>query len=154
MTTPETPTKRRGRLVSRGDDDRLEIVRTGNRKMRLGDCTCGCWQSWKQLLDLIVAIYVSINLLFALAYLAFDGIENARPGSFSNAFFLQRANAFSTIGYGRMVPVGLAANLLVMLEALTGFAVPCAGHRPGTFPNSRARRRGYAVFQRRRHLPV
>jgi len=121
MNIPQQPVKRRGRLVSRGDDDGLEIVRTGHRKLRLGDMYIRLLAaSWKQLLCLIVALYLGINLLFALAYLAIGGIEHAQPGSFADAFFFS-VQTLSTIGFGRMAPVGLVANVLVTLEALTGF---------------------------------
>ena len=43
---------------------------------------------WAGFLALICSGYILANALFALAYLAGgDGIENARPGSFSDAFF-------------------------------------------------------------------
>jgi inward rectifier potassium channel len=59
---------------------------------------------------------------FAFAYLGTgDGIQNARPGSFADAFFFS-VQTLATIGYGGMLPHGLAANLLVTIESLFGFA--------------------------------
>jgi len=53
-------------------------------------------------------------------YLAIgDGIEEARPGSFADAFFFS-VQTMATIGYGKMAPRGLVANLLVTVEALIG----------------------------------
>src|SRR5207249_4349124 len=48
-----------------------------------------------------------------------DAIENARPGSFADAFFFS-VQTMATIGYGRMVPRTFLANTLVTLETLTG----------------------------------
>jgi len=60
------------------------------------------------------------NTLFALGYLLNPGgIEHARAGSFGDAFFFS-IQTMSTIGYGRMVPQSLFANVLVMVEALVG----------------------------------
>jgi inward rectifier potassium channel len=45
---------------------------------------------WYKTLALISLGYVLANTFFALAYLAGgDGIENARPGNFFDAFFFQ-----------------------------------------------------------------
>jgi len=121
MTNPQPPTPRRTRLVPRGEDDRSEIIRTGARKLRLSDLYVQLLSaSWVQLLCLIVACYLSINIFYALAYFFIGGIENARDGSFLDAFFFS-IQTMSTIGYGKMVPVGLAANILVTLQVLTGF---------------------------------
>ena len=76
--------------------------------------------SWPRLLALLAAGYGTANALFALGYLLESGaIENARPGSFADAFFFS-VQTMATIGYGRMVPRTLLANVLVTLETLTG----------------------------------
>jgi len=68
----------------------------------------------------MIGTYLGLNGLFALAYLACgDGIENARPGSFADVFFFS-VQTMATIGYGKMVPISLAANLLVTAEAGIG----------------------------------
>jgi len=68
----------------------------------------------------LAACYVVGNTLFALGYLLDPGgIEHARTGSFGDAFFFS-IQTMSTIGYGRMVPRSLFANVLVMIEALAG----------------------------------
>lgn len=78
---------------------------------------------------LLVGAYLGLNGLFALAYMACgDGIENARPGSFGDAFFFS-VQTMATIGYGRMVPISVLANILVTAEAgvgLFGVAVAAA----------------------------
>jgi inward rectifier potassium channel len=75
---------------------------------------------WPRLLTTLGLVYLAINVLFALAYLLDPAsIENARPGSFADAFFFS-VQTMATIGYGKMVPRTLYANLLVTLEVLVG----------------------------------
>lgn len=71
---------------------------------------------------LVVAVYLILNMVFASAYLlcgpdALRGVS--APGSFWQAFFFS-VHTFATIGYGNVVPVGLAANLVVTLESIVG----------------------------------
>ena len=76
--------------------------------------------SWPRLLALLAAGYGTANAVFAVGYLLDpDALENARPGSFADAFFFS-VQTMATIGYGRMVPRTLLANVLVTLETLTG----------------------------------
>lgn len=80
-------------------------------------------RSWPGLMGLVLVGYVGINALFAGLYLAGgDTIENARPGSFADAFFFS-VQTMATIGYGKMTAVGLYANMLVTLESLTGIII-------------------------------
>jgi inward rectifier potassium channel len=75
---------------------------------------------WWHVATVIVASYATANALFAALYLWIgDAIENARPGSFEDAYFFS-VQTMATIGYGKMVPKGPLGNLLVTLEALTG----------------------------------
>ena len=75
--------------------------------------------SWPELLLGIVVAFAGINALFALVYLLDNGIDNARRGSFADAFFFS-VQTMATIGYGRMFPRSLVANSMVSIEALTG----------------------------------
>jgi inward rectifier potassium channel len=76
--------------------------------------------SWRTLFVLVVLAYVGSNALFAAGYLLEgDVIENARPGSFADAFFFS-VQTMATIGYGKMAPRTLLANGLVAAEALVG----------------------------------
>jgi inward rectifier potassium channel len=74
---------------------------------------------WWQVIAFIALAFLLANLLFALAYLATDGIAGARAGSFSDAFFFS-VQTMGTIGYGTMSPKNLAGNMLVTLESITG----------------------------------
>jgi inward rectifier potassium channel len=75
--------------------------------------------SWPYLLFLIAATFVVINCLFALAFLLDGGVENARPGSFADMFFFS-VQTMATIGYGKLAPATLIANILMSVEALSG----------------------------------
>jgi inward rectifier potassium channel len=75
--------------------------------------------SWPALVGLIAATFAVANLVFALGYYLDGGIENARPGSFTDAFFFS-VQTMATIGYGKMVPVSMFTNILVSIEALSG----------------------------------
>lgn len=77
--------------------------------------------SGAQFSAIMVGSFVLINIVFALAYVAL-GPEalagNANTGeSFWRAFFFS-IQTFTTIGYGNVVPVGFAANMLSTVESL------------------------------------
>lgn len=81
--------------------------------------------SWGKFLSLMTLSFVIINTAFALAYLACG--EGALTGAmvehgyhgFWQAFFFS-VHTFATIGYGNVSPVGMAANLIVVIESLAG----------------------------------
>ncbi len=75
--------------------------------------------SWPLLLLKVMAAFAAINCLFALGYLIAGGVGHARRGSFADAFFFS-VQTMATIGYGKMAPASLIANLLASGEALTG----------------------------------
>lgn len=79
---------------------------------------------WK-FITIILLFFVLINLLFACIYLSI-GIDhlggmvaNSDAEKFGEAFFFS-AQTFTTVGYGRINPIGFAASLAASLEALTG----------------------------------
>ncbi|MHB1843923.1 MAG: ion channel [Deltaproteobacteria bacterium] len=75
---------------------------------------------WPWLVALVLLAYAGLNAAFAGGYLALgDALENARPGSFTDAFFFS-VQTMATIGYGKMVPQTIGANILVTLESLFG----------------------------------
>ncbi|MEO8359577.1 MAG: ion channel [Vicinamibacteria bacterium] len=81
--------------------------------------------SWGRFYGLLGALYFSVNLAFALGYLAcgpsaLAGSTSVTLGDrFFDAFFFS-VQTLATIGYGALSPRGLAANLLVSIEALLG----------------------------------
>ncbi|HJZ87570.1 MAG TPA: ion channel [Polyangia bacterium] len=97
------------------------VERIGYRHQPLGDLYHFLLTtSWRQLIGAIVVGYVATNLVFALLYWwPGNAIENARPGSFSDAFFFS-VQTMATIGYGKMAPATLYGHVLVTVEALSG----------------------------------
>jgi inward rectifier potassium channel len=79
--------------------------------------------SWTRLFATLAAAYVAVNALFAVAYLGLGpgAIQNAEPGSFTDAFFFS-FDTMATIGYGDKVPKGIPANLLSMAQVMLGMA--------------------------------
>ncbi len=83
--------------------------------------------SWTQFILLISLFYLAINVIFANAYLTTgEGIANAKPGSFSDAFFFS-VQTMSTIGYGAMYPQTIYAQILVIIEVLAGLILVAMG---------------------------
>lgn len=79
---------------------------------------------WKFLL-VIVCFFIGINLFFASIYLLI-GIDHLNgmiasnnTEKFGEAFFFS-AQTFTTVGYGRISPIGFAASFAAALEALCG----------------------------------
>jgi inward rectifier potassium channel len=76
--------------------------------------------TWPVFLALISAIFLAVNALFALAYLQeINGIANARPNSFSDAFFFS-VETMATVGYGDMSPKSLYSHIISTAEIMTG----------------------------------
>lgn len=80
---------------------------------------------WK-FIGLILVFYILINLLYSFIYLAV-GIEQLQGviattmwGKFKEAFFFS-TETFTTVGYGRVNPVGDGANTVAAIEAMSGF---------------------------------
>jgi inward rectifier potassium channel len=81
--------------------------------------------SWAAFLAVVTVVYIGVNLVFAVAYLACgrealvgSGAEML-GGPFGRAFFFS-VQTFATIGYGQIAPNGFAANTVVTVEALVG----------------------------------
>jgi inward rectifier potassium channel len=81
--------------------------------------------SWSRFLLVVLLFYILVNTLFAALYYL-NGMENfmgglagSGPAAFSEAFFFS-AQTLTTVGYGRINPAGLIANILASAEALIG----------------------------------
>jgi inward rectifier potassium channel len=76
--------------------------------------------SWPWFFFQLAAVFGVTNLVFAMLYvLDRNGIANARPGRFADAFFFS-VQTLGTLGYGVMSPRTLYANLLVTVESFAG----------------------------------
>lgn len=78
-----------------------------------------------QFLLIIILSFIGMNLAFASVYLLI-GIEHlngmvaiTKLEKFGEAFFFS-AQTFTTVGYGRINPVGFSASFVASLEALVG----------------------------------
>lgn len=80
---------------------------------------------WKFIVVLI-GFFVGINLLYTLIYLLlgvdqFTGvIANTRWEEIKEVYFFS-TETFTTVGYGRVNPIGTGANLIASFEAMSGF---------------------------------
>lgn len=80
--------------------------------------------NWK-FVFLVFGFYTLINFLFALIYYFFcipylHGIEVGTPlETFEEAYFFS-SQTLTTVGYGRISPIGFFANTIASLEALIG----------------------------------
>jgi len=81
--------------------------------------------SWIKFCGLIFSGYLVVNLFFATLYFIggeanFEGIEtNNDFDRFLNEFFFS-TQTFTTVGYGRINPVGVYSNIISSIESLTG----------------------------------
>jgi inward rectifier potassium channel len=80
---------------------------------------------WK-FAGLILIAFLSINLVYAIIYLMI-GIDQLQGvvattywGKFKEAYFFS-TETFTTVGYGRVNPLGDGANLVAAIEAMSGF---------------------------------
>lgn len=112
------------------------------------------YPSWKFLL-VVIGGFVLINIGFASLYylIGIDHLGGMKPGTplenFGEAFFFS-AQTFTTVGYGRISPVGFVTSFVAALEALIGllcFAV-ATGLLYGRFakPKAYLRFSDYAVI--------
>ncbi len=77
---------------------------------------------WSVALAAIVACYLALNAVFAVAFLLTDGVAGARHGSFFDAFCFS-VETMGTIGYGAMYPLSVAANTIMIVESVTSLIV-------------------------------
>src|SRR4030088_683972 len=87
------------RFISR--DGGSNLVSSGLERRLFGDLYHSWLNApWRKVLAGILVTYAVVNMLFAVGYLLVGGIENARPGSFADAFFFS-VQTIATIGYGK-----------------------------------------------------
>jgi len=80
---------------------------------------------WSHFFAFILIGYFIANLFFATIYTTIGvenltGIKGTSPfGDFMEAFFFS-AQTITTLGYGRVAPIGLTANIIAAVESLLG----------------------------------
>jgi inward rectifier potassium channel len=80
--------------------------------------------SWGKFIWVIIGFYLVTNLVFACIYTAiWDSLTgmvyHSELERFTEAFFFS-TQTFTTVGYGRVNPLGLAGNAIASLESLFG----------------------------------
>ncbi len=102
--------------------------------------------SWWKFNALLVASFVFVNAGYAVLYLLIgirhlDGTTGTGLfGQFSEAFFFS-TQTFTTVGYGKISPVGFLANALATFESMSGwlYFAMAAGLFYGRFSRPHAR---------------
>jgi len=80
---------------------------------------------WK-FISLIIIFYLVINFLFAIVYFMigadqFLGVIGKTPWAFFKEMYFFSTETFTTVGYGRVNPVGDGANFIAAIESMSGF---------------------------------
>ena len=76
--------------------------------------------TWPQFLATLLAIYLLVNVVFAILYWLVPGsVANARPHSFGDAFFFS-IETLATVGYGEMYPATLYGHVIAATEIVGG----------------------------------
>jgi inward rectifier potassium channel len=107
--------------------------------------------SWPRLLGVVTVSYLIANLLFAAGYLlcgpqALTGSTARGLGERLLEAFFFSVQTLSTIGYGALSPNGLAADILVTVEAIVGLMIVAIA--TGIFFARFARPRAKIIFSR------
>lgn len=129
-------------------DGSFNVMRTGEARFRHYEIYHRLiTMSWVKFMSLIFIGYLLVNLLFAVMYyfmgthrLSMDATQMDEGDKFMQAFFFS-SQTLTTLGYGRIAPVGALANSLAALEAmigLLGFAL-ATGLLYGRFSRPHAR---------------
>jgi inward rectifier potassium channel len=75
---------------------------------------------WSLFFAGLAAMFITINAVFALAYMSDpQGLANARPGNFWDAFLFS-VETICSVSYSTMVPKSIYANVVVVIEAFFG----------------------------------
>lgn len=110
-------------------DGSFNIIRKGVQNYRLINIYSNLIaMSWFKFTIFVILYYTTVNIFFTILYLLagvhhLSGIEGDSFGEkFLDAFFFS-AQTLTTVGYGRISPEGLPANIIASLEALLGVLV-------------------------------
>ncbi|MEM6425093.1 MAG: ion channel, partial [Cyanobacteria bacterium P01_D01_bin.128] len=120
MVSRKSPLRPSNRIVVR-DGEFPDVVRLGDPHSQWRDLYHLLLTiPWVGFVALLGMIYLTINVVFAIAYvLGGDCIANSDGTSFINAFFFS-VQTMASIGYGAMYPTTTYANFLVVVEAFVG----------------------------------
>jgi inward rectifier potassium channel len=79
-----------------------------------------------QFIAVVFIFFISVNLLFTLTYLSigpgeFTGMLAHSGWKMYKELYFFSTETFTTVGYGRVNPIGDAANLAASIESMSGF---------------------------------
>ena len=95
----------------------------GDERARLRDAYHTFLQlRWSGSIGLIACAYLLINIVFAVAYMIVGGVNGLHTDSFFDSLVFS-VQTIGTIGYGVMHPESHAANIVMMVESITGIVV-------------------------------
>ena len=84
--------------------------------------------SWQRFFMLVISFYLTLNFIFAAIY-EFFGIENLQGADltspqtrFMDAFFFS-SQTLTTVGYGRIAPIGFWTSSIAAVESLMGLLI-------------------------------
>ena len=108
-------------------DGSFNIVKTGYPFWRRASIYSTLLQlnTWKFLL-LLVITYLSINIFYTICYVLIGidqlsgFVHTSYPGRVLETFYFS-TQTFTTVGYGRVNPVGHLANMVASFETMTGW---------------------------------
>jgi len=110
-------------------DGTFNVQRTGRHQwLQISLAHALITMPWRKFIPLVIGFYVVLNLIFALTYYwigmhQFMGtVANTGWDAFQEAFFFS-AQTITTVGYGRMNPVGFHSNVVASFEALLGLLI-------------------------------
>jgi len=112
---------------------RRAINKDGSFNVRRSGVSWRAFHPWLQIVNmswagfalLVITAYLSVNAAFATVYFMLppDSIQGSASatehGRLLNDFFFS-GHTLTTVGYGNLYPMGVAANLVATLEALVG----------------------------------
>lgn len=115
--------KGRNRIMNR--DGSSNVVRIGDRPSIVNVYHSLIRMSWLRFIFTTLIFYFTLNLIFTAFYIFFapDGINGRVHTSGYDAYmevFFFSAQSLTTVGYGRLNPVGNIASLIAAIESLTG----------------------------------
>jgi inward rectifier potassium channel len=108
-------------------DGSFNVRRRGVRGLGLSFYIHLVNMSWTHFLLLATVVYLVVNVIFAGVYagLGPGALRASEPdlglGDFGKAFFFS-VHTLTTVGYGDLLPLGLAANVVAAIEAALGLA--------------------------------
>jgi len=123
MSSSVSSDQSRWRLLN--PDGSFNVIRTRNKQKFKDLYHHLLTLSWTRYFILVLVTFTVLNLVFATAYFltgeyGLNGVDHTSDSArFLDCFFFSVQTA-ATIGYGRISPQSLVANVLVSFEAITG----------------------------------